>query len=180
VLVAPPTHAKLHSGGRTVDLAIEGRKSLAVSARLGGKLIWRGIKRDWKPWSIRTADVDGDGNEEFIVALFKHTRHSPHRLHTLFVYGFDGTAVFPKWRGSRLARDFVDFVVAKAKKGDKILTLDRLLSGRFALSCYAWSGFGFRKEWERGAWKQARLQEGGRGSITVVTEGGRAKFSTEG
>lgn len=79
-----------------------------------------------------------------------------------------------------MARDFDDFIVAKGKKGDKLMTLDRLLNGRFALSCYAWNGFGFSKEWERGAWKQARLQEGGAQSVTVVTEVGPVKFSTEG
>jgi hypothetical protein len=170
----------IHRGGNTVQITLDKTQDPAVTAKLKGKVIWRYIRRDWHPWKLVKADVDGDHNEDFIVALHKLTRHSPHRIHTLFVFGFDGAAIWPKWRGSRLARDFSDFVVAKGKNRDKILTLDRLLNGRFALSCYSWSGFGFRKEWERGAWKQARLQEGGPGSVTVITEGGRVKFSTEG
>ncbi|MFI5386367.1 MAG: hypothetical protein ACHQ50_09625 [Fimbriimonadales bacterium] len=167
----------LHHGSQTVEVTLDPRHEPAVTAKLGGKVIWRGIHRDYKPWKIAVADVDGDRSEDFIVALFKHTRHSPHRLHTLFVFGFDGTTVYPKWRGSRLARDFVDFVFARGKNGDKLLTLDRLLDGRFALSCYRWSGFGFRKQWERGDWKQARLKAGVSDSMTVVTEGGSVKIS---
>jgi hypothetical protein len=79
-----------------------------------------------------------------------------------------------------MARDFVDFTVAIDPKGDKILTLDRLLDGRFALSCYTWSGFGFRKRWERGAWKEARIQKSERGTITIATERGPVNISTEG
>lgn len=170
----------LHHGSLTAEIEFDPRRSHAVTTKVKGKLIWQGVPSKWKPWKAAVADVDGDGNEDLLVGLWMHTRHSPHRIHTIYVYGFNGSEIVPKWRGSRLARDFIDFVVAKDKKGDKILTLDRLLDDRFALSCYAWSGFGFRKKWEHGAWKQARLQEGGPGSVTVVTEGGRVKFSTEG
>ena len=170
----------LHRGPQTVEIDLNARKNPAVTAKLGGRVIWRGIRKDWDPWKIAIADVDGDGIQDLVVGLYMHTRHSPHRIHTLYVYGFDGTAIYPKWRGSRLARDFVDFFVAKSPKGNDILTLDRLLDGRFALSCYAWSGFGLTKEWESGHWKRARLLAIGRGFVTVVTEDGPVKFSLAG
>lgn len=170
----------VHHGAHILELTLDPKGNPAVVGKLNGKAIWKHFPPDWGAWKIAVADVDGDHNEDFVVGLYKVTRHSPKPIHTLYVYGFNGASVYPKWRGSRMARDFVDFVVAKDKNGDKILTLDRLLDGRFTLSCYAWSGFGFRKEWEQGAWKKARLQEGKPGTITVVTEGGPVKFSTEG
>ncbi|HVT11097.1 MAG TPA: hypothetical protein VHE55_02425 [Fimbriimonadaceae bacterium] len=170
----------VHHGAKVLELDLYQKKSPSVVAKLGGKTIWKHFPPSWGAWKIAVADVDGDHNEEFIVGLYRVSRHSPHPIHTLYVYGFDGASIYPRWRGSRMARDFVDFDVAKAKNGDKILTLDRLLDGRFTLSCYAWNGFGFRKEWEHGAWKKARLQEGKPGTITVVTEGGAVTFSTEG
>jgi len=170
----------LHHGPQVVDLDLNLKRRLTVTAKVHGKVIWRGIDRDWDPWRIAIADVDGDGIEDFVVGLYMHTRHSPRRIHTLYVFGFDGTAIYPKWRGSRLARDFVDFSIAKSTKGDDILTLDRLLDGRFALSCYAWSGFGLRKRWEHGSWKRAHLLASRDGFVTVVTEDGPVKFSIEG
>lgn len=166
----------LHHGQQALELNLNPKEKLAVSAKLNGKVIWRGIDRDWKPWKMAVADVDGDHNDDFIVALYKHTRHSKNRLHTIYVYGFDGAAVYPKWRGSRLSRDFVAFVTTRDKKGDKLLTLERLLDGRFTLSCYAWSGFGFRKDWERGSWKEARIKQDGPGGVSVVTESGLVRF----
>lgn len=170
----------LRRGSTTVQIKFDPSKAKTVTAIFKGRVIWQAIPQDWKAWKIAAADVDGDGKEELLIGLNKVTRHSPNRIHTIYVYGFDGAQMYPKWRGSRMARDFVDFSIAKNKKGDKIFTLDRLLDGRYALSCYTWSGFGFRKNWERGAWKQARLQEGGHGTITIVTEDGPVKISTEG
>jgi hypothetical protein len=170
----------LHRGAATVIVKLDPARAKTATAIYKGKIIWQAIPKDWKPWKIAVADVDGDKKDELLIGLYKVTRHSPNRIHTLYVYGFDGSKMIPRWRGSRLTRDFDDFSVAKAPKGDKILTLDRLLDGRFALSCYTWSGFGFRKNWERGAWKQARIQEGEQRTITIATEDGPVKISTEG
>lgn len=178
--LAAQTVIHLTRGTDRVEISIDLKQKHAVSAKLRGKVIWRAIPREWKPWKLALTDVDADGKQDFIVALRKVTRHAPMEIGNLYVYGFDGREIYPKWRGSRLGRDFVDFSVAKDKKGDKILTLDRLLDGRFTLSCYTWSGFGFRKRWEHGAWKQARLQEGAPNSITVLTENGPVHISTEG
>ena len=167
----------LHHGQQILEITLNPKLKQSVSVSLHGKLIWQGIDRDWKPWKVAIGDVDGDQNEDLVVGLYKHTRHSPNRIHTVFVFGFDGTAIYPKWRGSRLARDFVDLVITKHQKGDKLLTLDRLLDGRFTLSCYAWSGFGFRKDWERGTWMVAHLKQTGPGTVTVVTEAGSVRFT---
>jgi hypothetical protein len=163
-----------------LHIEIHPKQTPAVVAKVGNKVVWSGIDRDWKPWKTALGDVDGDKSTDFLIGLFKHTRHRPFRIHTIFVYTYEGGRVRPKWRGSRLARDFIDFTLHRSRGKDKLFTLDRLLGGRYTLSCYAWSGFGFRKEWERGAWRKARLQEGGANSITVVTEAGPVKISTEG
>jgi hypothetical protein len=151
-----------------------------VRATQGGRTIWRGVRAEYHPWKLAKADVDGNRRDELIVGLYMRTRHDPKPLHTLFVYGCDGRSIYPMWRGSRLARDFVDFAVLRSAGRDNILTLDRLLDGQFALSRYDWTGFGFRKRWERGAWKRARLKQTSPTSLTVVTESGVVEFSAEG
>lgn len=179
-MLIPSAPIVFHSHGRTIRVEIVANARQPVIAKVGNKVVWRAMRREWFPWKVLAADVDGDGNQDVLIGLKKLTRHAKHRIHTLYVYGFDGKAFFPKWRGSRLARDFTNFSVLKTDSRDMIVTLDRLLDGRYALSCYSWNGFGFWKKWERGEWKEARLQEAEQGTIAVIAEGKRFRYSTEG
>jgi len=102
---------------------------------------------------LATADLDGDLRPEILVALYKSTRRFHRKHNCLFVYGFDGRTVTPRWLGSRLSRSFSDF----AASSGMLYMLESGLDGRRMVGQYLWSGFGFRRVGESGAWKKARL-----------------------
>lgn len=172
-------HVVIHRGAATVHIQMDARKEPSLSAFLSGKKIWSDIPKDWHPWKLLSLDVDNDNKEEFVVALHKLTRHLPHRLHTLFVFGFDGERIYPKWRGSSMGRDFEDFIVVHTTSGSKVVTLDRLLDGKYAVALHYWKGFGFLKEWEYGAWKSAKLLAD-RNGFTVNGNGKQLRFTVQG
>lgn len=120
-------------------------------------------------------DVDHDGVDDFVVGLYKPNRLSKRAQHTVYVFGFDGSHIYPKWRGTTLGRDFVDFNAISTPKGDKLVTMDHLLDGYFALAQYEWNGFGFHKEWEKGHWARATMAASS-GSIVVRSEEGVERY----
>ncbi len=172
-------HVRIQRGSIVADVKLNPNELRCVTVTVGAKVLWKDIPKDWHPWKLAVTDLNHDGKQELIVALFKLTRHSPSRLHTLFVYGFDGAKVFPKWRGSTLGRDFTDFAVLKSKKGDRIVTLDRLLDGRIAVTCRKWDGFGFRRVWERDSLMSAKLGATRQG-VEIETESGRREYNADG
>jgi len=179
MLLITPQHVQIHRQKVVADVRLNKKRNPSVTVRLNDKVIWHDIPREWHPWKLAAIDVDGDGAEEFVVALAKFTRHSPHRLHTLFIYGFDGTHIYPKWRGSSMGRDFIDFAVVNSAQSQRLITLDHLLNGRFAVTCHVWKGFGFEKIWEHGDWKKARLEVRGN-QIKVFTDDGPKLYAANG
>lgn len=165
---------------QTVEIKLDTSKDPSASASIGGQVVWRYIRKDWKPWQLVKADVDGDGKSDFIIALNKLTRHAKFRINTLFVFAFNGETVVPKWRGSSMGRDFLDFRVVAAKGGDRILTIDKLLDGNLALASHKWNGFGFQNEWEKGHWKFASFIQNKDGRIGLRTSQGKLTFAPDG
>ena len=117
-----------------------------VTAR-GRREMWRGIPRSLNPWKIQIADVDGDGEEEIAVGVYKKARFHPVMAKRLFVYGWDGRDAYPKWLGSRLSRPFKDFTFADSGDGTKLIAIEETKDGWNELAVYRWDGFGFTREW---------------------------------
>jgi hypothetical protein len=140
-------------GKRCVAVLIEGPDEavrLYEVDRRGLHETWRGIRASLNPWKIAIADVDGDGQEEIAVGVYKKTRFHPVMANRLFIYGWDGEDVYAKWLGSRLSRPFTDFAFADFGEGTKLLAIEKTREGDDELAVYAWDGFGFTGEW-RGA-----------------------------
>ncbi len=132
--------------------AKHGRRLLIVSLEdEKAASIWKDIDlNEINPWRIRTGDIDGDGNTDVLVGVYKKTRFDPKMDNRLFVYDWDGDDLFPKWLGSSLSLPFYDFAVGDVdgKRGEELVSLEYLKDGGSRLMIYKWSGFGFLGEWE--------------------------------
>lgn len=162
----------LDGDGRRERVVLDGRHDPALSVWQGSRRMWQGLPRRWHPWKLALADVDGDGRPEIVVGVTKGTRYRPKPHHCLFVYGWDGRRVFPRWLGSSLSKPFTDFAFAGGddEGGERLFAVEITRDGRRCLVCYAWSGFGFEGRWQRGSWKSARF----------VTQGGRPALEADG
>lgn len=99
------------------------------------------------PWKLEIADVDGDGQPEICLGVYKKSPRDPIMAKRSFFYNWDGTRMVPKWLGSRLARRFDDFTLADLNHDgwDELVSLEVAPKGMHRLSIYRWKSFGF--EW---------------------------------
>ncbi len=118
---------------------------------------WTFAPRRLNPWQLRVSDVDGNGKPDFLIGVYKRANvvTTPHR--TLFIYEFRGDEVVPQWRASSLGRELLDFNPVKLSSGTRVVTVERTLDGKEALSVYKWRGFGLFKLRELAIGKQIRL-----------------------
>jgi len=102
------------------------------------------LRIEYPTRKAQIADVDGDSLAELVVSVSKKTRRDPTVRLRPFVYQWSGVSWVPKWLGSRLGYDLVDFTCVPAAGGDRLLTLERTPSGEAVVTPYGWIGFGFR------------------------------------
>src|SRR5438477_12638991 len=158
MMVSPVTSdIGFYQGGHYFTASLRPRSLYVVRIREGATLIWHGVPARWRPWRLAVVDLDADGRQEIVVALNKPTKYIPRRHETLFVYSFDGRQVWPKWKGSTLGRRFTDFAFANIFGKARLITIDVLIDGKKRLVVRTWNGFGFKANWEWGAWKSAYL-----------------------
>lgn len=167
--------ADLDRDGRDERILLDPAREKTVEVWRGKTLAWEGVPARWKPWKLTTADVNGDGTWEVVVGLHKATRFFPQPHNCLFVYAFDGKGLVPMWLGSRLSKPFTDFTFANLDRdrAEELIALETTREGRRCVTVYSWSGFGFAGDWQRGAWKSARLLEASGGRILVEAENQR-------
>ena len=110
--------------------------------RLGGGVEPRRVRG-----RVAIGDGDGDGRFEVLVLVTGRTRFDARERLRPFVYGWDGTRLYPKWLGSRLSRPFDDAVLGNVD-GDaaaELVAVEHTRDGRRELAAYDWSGFGFER-----------------------------------
>lgn len=97
------------------------------------------------PWKVQAADVDGDGVKEISVGMYKKTEFHPVMAKRPYLYNWHGSYISPKWRGSRLARPFDDYIFADIDGDgmDELVSIEILSDGRKVMNSYKWKGFGF-------------------------------------
>lgn len=173
-------YSDLDRDGKTERVVLDLRRKRVLSVWHGKKRLWQGLPQKWKPWNLTLADVDGDGKREIVLGVYKSTRYFPKPHNCLYVYGWDSKQVFPKWRGSALARPFTDFRLADidTDREAELISLETMRDGTHRVAVYSWIGFGFGFDWQSTAWKSARLLGVDRGKI-VVNVGGRRTVATK-
>ncbi|AOY76547.1 hypothetical protein [Clostridium formicaceticum] len=98
------------------------------------------------PWKVQTCDVDGDGQKEISLGVYKEAQFHPVMAKRPFIYDWQEEGMLvPKWRGSRLARPFTDYIFSDmdGSGSDELIAIEILESGKKVLHVYKWKGFGF-------------------------------------
>lgn len=111
----------------------------------GKKEVFRRDISHLKPWKIDIGDVDGDGNLEIAIGVYKESPLHPIMAKRPFIYNFNGNDLIPKWRGSRLSRPFSDFLLFDVDQDGvcEIVAIEDLADGGHIINSYKWKGFGF-------------------------------------
>jgi hypothetical protein len=92
-----------------------------------------------------TGDVDGNGIDDIAIGVYKESPLHQVMAKRPFIYSFDGKAISPLWRGSRLSRPFEDFILYDLD-GDgicEIIASEYLEDRGMVINSYKWRGFGF-------------------------------------
>lgn len=170
--------ADLDFDGKTERIDLNSEREQTLQIWRGKRLLWQGVPSRWKPWKLEIADVDGDGQREIIVGIFKATKFFPKAHNCLFVYGWAGGRAHPKWLGSSLARPFTDFLFANLdnETGDELVALETTLDEKKSLAVYRWNSFGFTLDRRRGEWGSARILGAKKGEVSVEADGKQIFF----
>jgi len=90
-------------------------------------------------YQLDTVDIDHDGNTEILIGLIKPTTFDPVVKKRLFILRVDGTQLRPRWLGSKVCQELIDF---KSADNGMIQTLERTTKGNYAIGSYHWQSFG--------------------------------------
>lgn len=130
--------------------------------------------KDMKPWKVQVSDVDGDKKKEISIGVYKESQFHPVKAKRPFIYNWHGDGISPKWRGSRLARPFEDYIFADIDRDglDEIISIEVLKSGKKIINSYKWKGFGFEgmtesKEYQDILWID-KIKSPGNKDIIVI------------
>ena len=166
-------HVDLDGDGQLERISLSPENAFQLSIRRGSRLLWIGIPQRWLAWKLQIADVDGDGRPDILVGIRKSTRFFPEPHNCLFVYGWDGHHVYPKWLGSSLSRSFTDFQTIQQERGRpvRLAAIEVGRDDRRSLAIYSWNGFGFSLDERVGDWASALSLAADGTSITLMADG---------
>ena len=98
-----------------------------------------------KPWKLRLADIDGDGEQELLTAVRKTTHYDKEEKNRLFIFNYRENKLVKKWTGSDIAGSWENFVVGELvdAKGEEIIFITLTENEKEKLFVYHWFDFGF-------------------------------------
>ncbi|MHB8927911.1 MAG: hypothetical protein ACYC9Q_09705 [Bacillota bacterium] len=121
--------------------------------------LWDGPGPSLNPWWVGFGDFTGTGRPSLLAGVWKTAVFDPLYDRRPFVYALYQTQVptgaegagpagflpSAQWLGSRLSNPFVDLATGDADGDglDEIVAVTTEPDGRYAVSTYDWSGFGF-------------------------------------
>ncbi len=144
-------------GDGTFETVVITSKSIEDGHPVGGEIVvlresegelrpvWR--RDGLNPWKLETGDVDGDGQREIAVGVWKKSPFDPIMANRVFIYYWNGGTMQPKWLGSRLSRRFDDFILydINLDDWDELIALETAGEDMHRVAVYRWDIFGF--EW---------------------------------
>lgn len=100
---------------------------------------------DIKPFRVQAGDIDGDGEVELSVSVYKTAKFHPVLAKRPFFYSLKDGELQPVWLGSRLARPFAEYILSDVDEDgiDEIVSIEWMDDGKQVVALYDWKGFGF-------------------------------------
>lgn len=98
-----------------------------------------------KPWKLEIADIDGDEEQEILVAVYKTTHFDDHERNRMFIFNYDPNKLYKKWTGSQIAGNWKDFYVGDllSIEGSELIFIEQMESEKERIGVYYWFDFGF-------------------------------------
>ncbi len=112
--------------------------------RPASQKIWES-EREYHPWKIEAGDIDGDTEPEIGLGVWKRTRYHPVYANRLFIYSWNHGKPIPKWFGSNLLHQLIDFTFhdIDADGINELISLELAEDGIKSVMWYKWCQFGF-------------------------------------
>jgi hypothetical protein len=98
------------------------------------------------PWSVyhcEVGDVDGNGRADIFVGVTKRCDYDPKLARRLFVYEIIDGIPQPKWLGTVLSDELLEFTIVQRDGQTVVRTREQDTAGRNFAGEYQWEGFGF-------------------------------------
>ena len=96
------------------------------------------------PWKIATADIDGNGDIEILIAVKKSTHYDTEQKNRMFIFNFNGEVLYKKWTGSEISGRWRDFYTMDLLPvlGSELFFLEEI-NEKERVNIYYWFEFGF-------------------------------------
>ncbi len=103
------------------------------------------INRHYFPWKLNIIDIDNDGKNDLIVGTYKTTKYFQEKENRIFVFNVEKDYIYPKWLGSKIGYDIINFKVFgdATERKNKIKLIQNNDRGRIMVNHYSWNEFGF-------------------------------------
>ncbi len=173
-------------GTDLVAVIVSGSTNAVSVYRIDGarlRLAGGGVEAKRRPVRVSWGDVDADGRIEALVLVTGRARFDRRLALRPFVYGWDGSRLYPKWLGSRLSRPFDDATLGDLDDDGRaeLVAVEHTRNRELELAAYRWRGFGF----ERIATSTphialSNVAIGPDGTIEADADGTRSHFAIDG
>lgn len=147
------------------------------------RLAGGGVEAKRQPVRVSWGDVDADGNIEALVLVTGRARFDRRLALRPFVYGWDGSRLYPRWLGSRLSRPFDDATLGDldADGRAELVAIEHTRDSALELASYRWRGFGFERIATSGPHAAlSGLNISADGKIEADADGIRSRFAIDG
>ena len=136
---------KKHSIELTKSKNVEYANKMQINSIEDNKIIFSQDVSDLNVWKLEVGDIDGDGIDEIALGVYTESPLHPIDAKRPYIYSFNGEKLIAKWRGSRLSRPFIDFVLYDIDNDgwDEIISIEILKDSSYKINSYKWKGFGF-------------------------------------